>query len=98
MFDFILEFDCLFFQLKTSLGRGRAFIRFCLMHQRLADTIQQCVCNAKLTTDWYQQKSVWLQQSLTSTIITSLYDLNDLQFDLSPRGYDLDTAWPTFAR
>lgn len=34
-------------QLKTSLGRGRALIRFALVHQRLADTIQQCVISRK---------------------------------------------------
>jgi len=34
-------------QLKTSLGQGRALIRFSLVHQRLADTIQQCVVSRK---------------------------------------------------
>lgn len=27
-----------------------------------------------------------------------LYELTDVQFDLASRGYDLDAAWPTFAR
>lgn len=45
----VLVYYCLFFQYKTSTGRGRAFIRFCLVHQRLADTIQQCVMNGKVT-------------------------------------------------
>jgi len=34
-------------QLKTGIGRGRALIRFALVHQRLADTIQQCVISRK---------------------------------------------------
>ena len=35
------------FQHKTSLGKGRAFIRFALVHQRLADSLQQCVIHPK---------------------------------------------------
>lgn len=27
-----------------------------------------------------------------------LYELTEVQFDLASRGYDLDAAWPTFAR
>lgn len=37
------------FQLRTSLGKGRAFIRYSLVHQRLADTLQQCFMNTKVT-------------------------------------------------
>uniref|UniRef100_A0A7N5KQG2 FYVE and coiled-coil domain autophagy adaptor 1 n=1 Tax=Ailuropoda melanoleuca TaxID=9646 RepID=A0A7N5KQG2_AILME len=36
-------------ELRTSLGKGRAFIRYSLVHQRLADTLQQCFMNAKVT-------------------------------------------------
>ena len=35
------------FQHKTSLGKGRAFIRFALVHQRLADSLQQCIIHPK---------------------------------------------------
>ncbi|KAL5018228.1 hypothetical protein ScPMuIL_003950 [Solemya velum] len=83
---------------KTSIGKGRALIRFCLMHRRLADTIQQCTVNGKITSDWYLPKSVWLQHDLSSLVIEVLYDLTDLQFDLVPRGYDLDNSWPSFAK
>ena len=40
---------CPRFQLRTSLGRGRAFVRYSLVHQRLADTLQQCFMNTKVT-------------------------------------------------
>ncbi|KAK3106246.1 hypothetical protein FSP39_015970 [Pinctada imbricata] len=83
---------------KTSVGKGRAFLRFCLMHNRMADSIQSCTMNGKVTSDWYTAKSVWLQHDKSQLIISSLYDLSDLQFDLAPRGYDLDNAWPSFAR
>ena len=33
-----------------------------------------------------------------SDLIVQLYDLNAVQFDLAPRGHDLDAEWPTFTR
>ncbi|ELT99824.1 hypothetical protein CAPTEDRAFT_101998, partial [Capitella teleta] len=46
-------------ELKTSLGRGRAFIRFALVHQRLADTIQQCTLNSKVTRSTFHTFHWW---------------------------------------
>nr|XP_012625763.1 FYVE and coiled-coil domain-containing protein 1 [Microcebus murinus]XP_012625764.1 FYVE and coiled-coil domain-containing protein 1 [Microcebus murinus]XP_012625767.1 FYVE and coiled-coil domain-containing protein 1 [Microcebus murinus]XP_012625768.1 FYVE and coiled-coil domain-containing protein 1 [Microcebus murinus] len=85
-------------ELRTSLGKGRAFIRYSLMHQRLADTLQQCFMNTKVTSDWYYARSPFLQPKLSSDIVGQLYELTEVQFDLASRGYDLDAAWPTFAR
>ncbi|TTC44344.1 FYVE and coiled-coil domain-containing protein 1 [Bagarius yarrelli] len=85
-------------QLKTSLGKGRAFIRYCLVHQRLADTLQQCLMNQKVTCDWYYARSPFLKSYLNVDIINHLYELNEIQFDVASRGYDLDSQWPTFAR
>ena len=36
-------------QVKSSLGRGRALIRYSLVHHRLGDSLQQCFSNAKVT-------------------------------------------------
>lgn len=85
-------------ELRTSLGKGRAFIRYSLVHQRLADTLQQCFMNTKVTSDWYYARSPFLKPRLSSDIVGQLYELTDVQFDLVSRGYDLDSAWPTFAR
>ncbi|GCB71700.1 hypothetical protein scyTo_0006042 [Scyliorhinus torazame] len=85
-------------ELKTSLGKGRAFIRYSLVHQRLADTVQQCLMNEKLTSDWYYARSPLLKSHLGSDIVDHLYELNEVQFDLASRGHDLDATWPTFAR
>ncbi|CAG5861567.1 unnamed protein product [Menidia menidia] len=85
-------------ELKTSLGKGRAFIRYSLVHQRLADTLQQCLMNQKVTSDWYYARSPFLQPQLSADIINHLYELNDVQFDVASRGHDLDASWPTFAR
>uniref|UniRef100_UPI0037E7E159 FYVE and coiled-coil domain-containing protein 1 n=1 Tax=Semicossyphus pulcher TaxID=241346 RepID=UPI0037E7E159 len=85
-------------ELKTSLGKGRAFIRYSLVHQRLADTLQQCLINQKVTSDWYYARSPFLKSHLTADIINHLYELNQIQFDVAARGYDLDADWPSFAR
>ncbi|KAM6161058.1 FYVE and coiled-coil domain-containing protein 1 [Erethizon dorsatum] len=85
-------------ELRTSLGKGRAFIRYSLVHQRLADTLQQCFMNTKVTSDWYYARSPFLKLKLSSDIVGQLYELTEVQFDLASRGYDLDAAWPTFAR
>ncbi|XP_068197731.1 FYVE and coiled-coil domain-containing protein 1 isoform X2 [Antennarius striatus] len=85
-------------ELKTSLGKGRAFIRYSLVHQRLADTLQQCLINQKVTSDWYYARSPFLKSNLTADIINNLYELNQIQYDVAARGYDLDADWPHFAR
>ncbi|XP_076003949.1 FYVE and coiled-coil domain-containing protein 1-like isoform X2 [Genypterus blacodes] len=85
-------------ELKTSLGKGRAFIRYSLVHQRLADTLQQCLINQKVTSEWYYARSPFLKSHLTADIINHLYELNQIQFDVAARGYDLDADWPMFAR
>nr|XP_019936797.1 PREDICTED: FYVE and coiled-coil domain-containing protein 1 [Paralichthys olivaceus]XP_019936798.1 PREDICTED: FYVE and coiled-coil domain-containing protein 1 [Paralichthys olivaceus] len=85
-------------ELKTSLGKGRAFIRYSLVHQRLADTLQQCLMNQRVTSDWYYARSPFLKPHLSVDIINHLYELNEVQFDVASRGHDLDSSWPTFAR
>ncbi|XP_067086634.1 FYVE and coiled-coil domain-containing protein 1 [Osmerus mordax] len=85
-------------ELKTSLGKGRAFIRYSLVHQRLADTLQQCLMNQRVTSDWFYARSPFLKPHLSVDIISHLYELNEVQFDVSSRGHDLDSSWPTFAR
>uniref|UniRef100_A0A8C1HWD8 FYVE and coiled-coil domain containing 1b n=1 Tax=Cyprinus carpio carpio TaxID=630221 RepID=A0A8C1HWD8_CYPCA len=85
-------------ELKTSLGKGRAFIRYSLVHQRLADTLQQCLMNYKTTCEWYYERSPFLKSHLNTDIINHLYELNEVQFDVASRGHDLDSDWPTFAR
>ncbi|XP_076009646.1 FYVE and coiled-coil domain-containing protein 1 isoform X2 [Genypterus blacodes] len=85
-------------EVKTSLGKGRAFIRYSLVHQRLADTLQQCLMNQRVTSDWYYSRSPFLKPHLSVDIINHLYELNEVQFDVASRGHDLDASWPTFAR
>uniref|UniRef100_UPI00358FB0D0 FYVE and coiled-coil domain-containing protein 1-like isoform X2 n=1 Tax=Myxine glutinosa TaxID=7769 RepID=UPI00358FB0D0 len=85
-------------ELRTALGRGRALIRYWLVHQRLADSLQRCLLQQNTTRDCYGQHSPLVCTGAVSDLIVHLYDLNAVQFDLAPRGHDLDAEWPTFAR
>lgn len=53
------------------------------------------VCSSS---DWYYARSPFLKLKLSADIVGQLYELTEVQFDLASRGYDLDAAWPTFAR
>ena len=59
---------------------------------------EKCMIIYLYFSGWYHPKSLWLQHDKSSMIISALYDLNDIIFDLAPRGYDLDNSWPSFAR
>jgi hypothetical protein len=37
-------------------------------------------------------------KQLSSLLINSLYELNDVEFQLSQRGQDLDDNWPSFSK
>lgn len=50
------------------------------------------------SSDWYYARSPFLNSKMSSDIVGQLYELTDVQFDLASRGYDLDAAWPAFAR
>ncbi|XP_029460962.1 FYVE and coiled-coil domain-containing protein 1-like isoform X2 [Rhinatrema bivittatum] len=44
-------------ELRTPTGRGRAFIRYCLVHQQLADSLQICFMEPKKASDSYKQST-----------------------------------------
>jgi hypothetical protein len=87
-----------FLQYKSSLGKGRALIRFCLVHQCLADTMQQCISDGEVTSMHYKANSPLLRHELSADLIDCLYILNEITFNLNPTGHDLDVAWPTFSK
>lgn len=83
-------------ELKTNLGRGRAFIRFCLQYHRLADAIQQIFMEEKKVNNWYKDKAIWYNESQKSRVFQLLYDINEINFELlSKNNFELDTTWPT---
>lgn len=84
-------------KLKTPLGRGRAFIRFCLAHGQLAESLQLCLLDPELTREWYGPWSPLVCPELQKDILDSLYALNGVAFDLDLQRPDLDGAWPMFS-
>ncbi|XP_020858433.1 RUN and FYVE domain-containing protein 4 [Phascolarctos cinereus] len=84
-------------KLKTTVGRGRAFIRFCLAHRQLADTLQLCLLDPELTREWYGNQSPFLCPELSTDILETLYVLNGVAFDLELHRCDLDGGWPMFS-
>ncbi|XP_055253215.1 RUN and FYVE domain-containing protein 4 isoform X1 [Moschus berezovskii] len=84
-------------KLKTPLGKGRAFIRFCLAHGQLAESLQLCLLNPDLTREWYGPRSPLVCPELQEDILDSLYALNGMTFDLDLQRPDLDGAWPLFS-
>ncbi|KAM3855140.1 RUN and FYVE domain-containing protein 4 [Vipera latastei] len=81
-------------KLKTAVGKGRAFIRYCLVHQQLAETLQLCFMEPEATSEWYYAHSPFLEEKLRTDILSSLYELNGIAFHLALRREDLDAAWP----
>ncbi|KAB1278720.1 RUN and FYVE domain-containing protein 4 [Camelus dromedarius] len=84
-------------KLKTSLGKGRAFIRFCLARGQLAEFLQLCLLNPELIREWYGPRSPLVCPELQEDILDSLYALNEVAFDLDLQRPDLDGAWPMFS-
>uniref|UniRef100_A0A2I3G0E1 RUN and FYVE domain-containing protein 4 n=1 Tax=Nomascus leucogenys TaxID=61853 RepID=A0A2I3G0E1_NOMLE len=84
-------------KLKTPLGKGRAFIRFCLAHGQLAEALQLCLLNPELTREWYGPRSPLLCPEHQEDMLDSLYALNGVAFELDLQQPDLDEAWPMFS-
>ncbi|XP_037066181.1 RUN and FYVE domain-containing protein 4 isoform X4 [Peromyscus leucopus] len=91
------RFVCSQDKLKTSLGKGRAFIRLCLAHGQLAESMQLCLLSPDLTREWYGPRSPLLCPELQEDILDSLYALNGVAFNLDLQRPDLDEAWPMFS-
>ncbi|XP_012969158.1 RUN and FYVE domain-containing protein 4 [Mesocricetus auratus] len=91
------NFVCSQNKLKTSLGKGRAFIRLCLARGQLAESMQLCLLSPDLTREWYGPRSPLLCPELQEDILDSLYALNGVTFNLDLQRPDLDEAWPMFS-
>ena len=96
-FDDGLKFVSANKQIKTSKGRGRALIRYWLVHQTLADCLQNCLLNDDNKATYLKPQAIIGNDAFSSVLLAAFYDLNTLYFDLNSQGYDLDLGWPTFA-
>ena len=55
------------------------------------------VLNPLLHREWYHASAVLLLSSFTQRILSALYDLSEVTFDLPLEGVELDEHWPSFA-
>ena len=46
--------------------------------------------------EWYHISAVLLLPSLTQRVLSALYDLSEVTFDLTLEGVELDDHWPSF--
>ncbi|XP_074857240.1 RUN and FYVE domain-containing protein 4 isoform X2 [Carettochelys insculpta] len=81
-------------KLRTPVGKGRAFLRYCLVHRQLAEALQLCFLDPQATSEWYYARSPFLHPQLRADILGCLYELDGVAFHLALRRADLDTAWP----
>ncbi|XP_057884220.1 RUN and FYVE domain-containing protein 4 [Melospiza georgiana] len=84
-------------KLKTPVGRGRAFLRYCLVHRQLAESLQLCLLDPESLCEWYYARSPFLSPQRRAEILGSLYELDCVTFHLALYRSDLDTAWPMFS-
>ncbi|KAJ7396492.1 RUN and FYVE domain containing 4 [Pitangus sulphuratus] len=84
-------------QLKTPVGRGRAFLRYCLVHRQLAESLQLCLLDPESLREWYYARSPFLSPQHRAEILGSLYELDCVTFHLALHRDDLDTSWPMFS-
>ena len=55
-----------------------------------------CVSPTPLHREWYHSTSVLLSPAHSQRLISALYDLSAVDFDLPAEGVDLDETWPSF--
>ena len=49
-----------------------------------------------LNREWYHSSSVLTSPTHSQRLISALYDLSEVDFDLPSEGVDLDETWPSF--
>eukprot|EP00050_Salpingoeca_kvevrii_P021764 m.115213 g.115213 ORF g.115213 m.115213 type:complete len:619 (-) comp9470_c2_seq1:2623-4479(-) len=77
---------------KTAIGRGRAFLRISLATKTLAEHIQVCHNNEKITRQYYHRDSYLRNPRLAARFLDILYNLNVVDFDFPT--VCLDHGWP----
>ncbi|XP_038061877.1 RUN and FYVE domain-containing protein 2-like [Patiria miniata] len=77
--------------IKTSLGRGRAWLRLALMQKNLADYFKALLERKDLLSEWYEPGALLLEEE-AAVIAGLLVGLNVIDCNLCLKGDDLDSA------
>ncbi|XP_021097901.1 RUN and FYVE domain-containing protein 1 isoform X3 [Heterocephalus glaber] len=77
-------------ELKTAVGRGRAWLYLALMQKTLADYLKVLVDNKHLLSEFYEPEALMMQEEGV-VIVGLLVGLNVLDANLCLKGEDLDS-------
>ncbi|XP_022102696.1 RUN and FYVE domain-containing protein 2-like isoform X2 [Acanthaster planci] len=77
--------------IKTSLGRGRAWLRLALMQKNLADYFKALLERKDVLSEWYEPGALLLEEE-APVIAGLLVGLNVIDCNLCLKGDDLDSA------
>ncbi|XP_053573200.1 RUN and FYVE domain-containing protein 1 [Bombina bombina] len=76
--------------LKTAVGRGRAWLHLALMQKKLADYLQVLIDHKELLSDFYEYDALMMEEE-GAVIVGLLVGLNMIDANLCLKGEDLDS-------
>ncbi|CAN2390561.1 RUN and FYVE, partial [Pristimantis euphronides] len=77
-------------EIKTSAGRGRAWLYLSLMQKKLADYLQVLIDHKDLLSDFYESEALMMEEE-GAVIVGLLMGLNVIDANLCLKGEDLDS-------
>uniref|UniRef100_A0A8D0W145 RUN and FYVE domain-containing protein 1 n=1 Tax=Sus scrofa TaxID=9823 RepID=A0A8D0W145_PIG len=77
-------------ELKTAVGRGRAWLYLALMQKKLADYLKVLIDNKHLLSEFYEPEALLMEEE-GMVIVGLLVGLNVLDANLCLKGEDLDS-------
>ncbi|XP_075065892.1 RUN and FYVE domain-containing protein 1-like [Mixophyes fleayi] len=77
-------------EIKTSVGRGRAWLHLSLMQKKLADYLQLLIDHKDLLSDFYEHEALMMEEE-GAVIVGLLVGLNMIDANLCLKGEDLDS-------
>jgi hypothetical protein len=81
-------------KMRTSVGRGRCFVRVALVKKILSVPVDHLLKNKKLTDYWYTKKSVIGQTTLATNFMDLLFKVTEIDFELAYKNASfLDETW-----
>ncbi|XP_075712491.1 RUN and FYVE domain-containing protein 1-like isoform X3 [Rhinoderma darwinii] len=77
-------------EIKTSVGKGRAWLHLSLMQKKLADYLQVLIEHKDLLSDFYEHEALMMEEE-GAVIVGLLMGLNMIDANLCLKGEDLDS-------
>ncbi|KAM4039972.1 RUN and FYVE domain-containing protein 1-like isoform 2-T2 [Anomaloglossus baeobatrachus] len=77
-------------EIKTSLGRGRAWLHLSLMQKKMADYLQVLIDHKDLLSDFYEHEALMMEEE-GAVLVGLLMGLNMIDANLCLKGEDLDS-------